>query len=344
MASASLQPPRVCVTGAGGFIASWLVKLLLSRGYAVHATVRDPGNPKNAHLGRLEGATPESLRLFKADVLDGEALAAAVAGCQGVFHVASPVPAEKVVDPESEVLAPAVKGTLNVLQACSENNVQKVVVVSSTAAVYFNPSWPQGRIRDESSWSDRDFCMKNEEWYSAAKTMAEQAALEYGEKNGLLVVTVCPCIVLGPLLQPVVNTTSEFLIYIMKGGPSVMKNLPWNIVDVRDVADALLLVYEKVQSSGRYICAPDRITTINMVNLLKKAYPNYNYVNCDGKDYESAISRITSEKLMSLGWKPRKMEETLCDSVECFEKTGLMRDVEGCPCRLPHLFHFASDK
>jgi NADPH:quinone reductase-like Zn-dependent oxidoreductase len=37
-------PPRrlVCVTGAGGFIGSWLVKLLLSRGYAVHATVRDP--------------------------------------------------------------------------------------------------------------------------------------------------------------------------------------------------------------------------------------------------------------------------------------------------------------
>jgi hypothetical protein len=39
---ASSQPPRVCVTGAGGFIASWLVKLLLSRGYTVHATVRDP--------------------------------------------------------------------------------------------------------------------------------------------------------------------------------------------------------------------------------------------------------------------------------------------------------------
>jgi nucleoside-diphosphate-sugar epimerase len=35
-------PPRVCVTGGGGFIASWLVKLLLSRGYAVDATVRDP--------------------------------------------------------------------------------------------------------------------------------------------------------------------------------------------------------------------------------------------------------------------------------------------------------------
>jgi nucleoside-diphosphate-sugar epimerase len=63
---------------------------------------------------------------------------------------------------QSEVLSPAVKGTLNVLQACSANNVQKVVVVSSTAAVYFNPSWPQGRTKDESCWSDRDLCIKNE--------------------------------------------------------------------------------------------------------------------------------------------------------------------------------------
>ena len=58
-----------------------------------------------------------------------------------------------------------------------------------------------------------------------------------------------------------------------------MKNLPWNIVDVRDVADALLLVYEKVESSGRYICAPDQISTNDIVNLLKKSYPNYNYVS-----------------------------------------------------------------
>ncbi|XP_039795733.1 phenylacetaldehyde reductase-like [Panicum virgatum] len=342
MTSAS-PPRRVCVTGGGGFIASWLVKLLLSRGYAVHATVRDPSDPKNAHLRRLEGA-PESLLLFKADVLDRDALAAAVAGCEGVFHVASPVPADKVVDPESEVLAPAAKGTLNVLQACSANNVQKVVVVSSTAAVHYNPTWPQGRVKDESCWSDRNLCMKNEDWYSAAKTIAEETALEYGEKNGLLVVTVCPCIVLGPLLNPVVNTTSELLIYIIKGGPSVMKNVLWNIVDVRDVADALLLVYEKVESSGRYICAPDRISTKGMVNLLKKTYPNYNYVECDDEDYASAISRVSSEKLTSLGWRPRKMEETLCDSVGYYEQAGLVQDVEGRTCRLPHIFHFASDK
>ena len=56
-----------------------------------------------------------------------------------------------------------------------------------------------------------------QDWYMAAKTLAEETALEYAEKNGLTVVTVCPCVVLGPLLQPVVNTSSEFLIYVIKG-------------------------------------------------------------------------------------------------------------------------------
>lgn len=58
------------------------------------------GDPKNAHLQQLDGAR-ERLRLFKADVLDRDALATAVVACEGVFHVASPVPADKVLDPEA---------------------------------------------------------------------------------------------------------------------------------------------------------------------------------------------------------------------------------------------------
>jgi hypothetical protein len=47
---------------------------------------------------------------------------------------------------------------------------------------------------------------------------------------------------------------------------------------------------------------------------------------------------------MDLGWEPRKLEETLSDSVECYEKAGLLRDVAGHPCRLPHLFRLACDQ
>ncbi|NP_001148612.1 dihydroflavonol-4-reductase isoform 1 [Zea mays] len=335
----------VCVTGAGGYIASWLVKLLLSRGYAVHATVRDPRDPKNAHLGQLEWAA-ENLRLFKADVLDSDALAAAVSGCRGVFHVACPVPTDRVLDPESEVLAPAVQGTLNILQACSANNIQKVVVVSSTAAVHFDPNWPPHRPKDEDCWSDINFCKKNEDWYMVAKVIAEKTALEYGERNGLNVVTVCPTMALGPLLRPMLNVSHEFLMYIIKGGPTMMKNIPWHIVDVRDVVDALLMVYKKEESTGRYICAPNCISAKDLVNMLKRDYPNYNYVNCDNDMVlNSIVTPLMSEKLKNLGWKPMKtLEETLLDSVECYKKMGLLKDAEGCPCRLPHLFHMAIEK
>ncbi|XP_048559901.1 cinnamoyl-CoA reductase 1-like isoform X2 [Triticum urartu] len=303
-----MAPPRVCVTGGGGYIASWLVKLLLSRGYAVHATVRDPCDQKNAHLMQLDGAA-ESLSLFKADVLDRAALAAAVEGCQGVFHVASPVPADKTVDPESEIMVPAVKGTLNILEVCSSLKVQKVVVVSSTAAVHSNPNWPQGKPKDESCWSDRKICMEKEAWYSLAKTVAEEAAWEYAEKNELNVVTLCPCIVFGPQLQPVVNTTSELLIYVIK------------------------------ESSGRYICAPNYISTKALLELLKKTYPDYNYVKCKADAHQnSPVTPISSAKLSNLGWNPRALEETLLDSIEYYRKMGILQDVEGQTYRLPYIF------
>ncbi|KAI4366255.1 hypothetical protein MLD38_022150 [Melastoma candidum] len=100
-----VEEGRICTTGAGGYIASWVVKLLLLRGYKVHGTVRDPrkqsscGDPKNAHLKSLENVR-ESLRLFKAELLDYESIRAAVSRCTGVLHVDSPVPAGKVTNPE----------------------------------------------------------------------------------------------------------------------------------------------------------------------------------------------------------------------------------------------------
>lgn len=100
----------------------------------------------------LDGAG-ERLRLFKADLLDYASVAAAVAGCQGVFHVASPVPAVNPINPDVltpsqkihailvqgnltsatyvqvEILAPAVAGTKNVLRVNYAADARRVVVV-----------------------------------------------------------------------------------------------------------------------------------------------------------------------------------------------------------------------
>ncbi|XP_054779612.1 cinnamoyl-CoA reductase 1-like isoform X2 [Prosopis cineraria] len=312
---------KVCVTGAGGFIASWLVKLLLSKGYFVHGTVREPGNQKYDHLLKFEGASG-NLKFFKADLLDYESLSSAIAGCRAVFHVACPVPSTIVPNPEVEVIEPSVKGTANVLKACLEAKVERVVFVSSQGAVSRNPNLPKDGVIDESCWSDKDWCRRTKNWYCYSKTEAEMQALEFARNTGLPVVTICPTLVLGPILQSTtVNASSLVLLKLCKGPESLENKHRW-IVDVRDVADATLMAYEKPEAEGRYICTAHSINTDELVEKLRRLYPNYSYP----KSFIEVDDRIrlSSEKLQRLGWRYRPLEETLVDSVESYKAAGLL--------------------
>lgn len=65
-----------------------------------------------------------------------------------------------------DVLDPAVKGTLNVMKACHVAKVKRVVVVSSGAAVVFNPNYPADKLKDEICWSDKDYCRETKVIYN----------------------------------------------------------------------------------------------------------------------------------------------------------------------------------
>ncbi|XP_020550215.1 cinnamoyl-CoA reductase 1-like [Sesamum indicum] len=265
----------VCVTGASGYIASWLVKFLLQRGYIVKASVRDPNDPKKTqHLLALDGAK-ERLHLIKADLLEQGSFDAVVDGCDGVFHTASPVKFAST-DPQGELIDPALKGTLNVLGSCAKTpSVKRVVLTSSIAAILANgkPRTPE-LVLDETWWSDPEFCKQTQQWYLLSKTLAEDAAWKFVKEKGMDMVAINPSMVIGPLLQPTLNTSSAAILNLMNGAKTY-PNAAYGWVNVKDVANAHILAFENPTANGRY-CMTNRVAHFSqVVKILRELYPTF---------------------------------------------------------------------
>jgi uncharacterized protein YbjT (DUF2867 family) len=98
----------VMVTGGSGYIASWIIKMLLEEGTNVNATVRDPFDvQKVEHLTALAKASVGELKLFKADLLDPGSFDEPMRGCELVIHTASPFFITRAKNPEEELIRPA---------------------------------------------------------------------------------------------------------------------------------------------------------------------------------------------------------------------------------------------
>ncbi|TKY67827.1 Tetraketide alpha-pyrone reductase 1 [Spatholobus suberectus] len=106
----------VCVTGASGYIASWIVKFLLQR----------DDHKKLEHLLKLEGAK-ERLQLFKVDVLAENSFDSVVEGCDGVFHTASPF-YHNVKDPQMWYMLSKTLAEDAAWKFAKENNLDLVSV------------------------------------------------------------------------------------------------------------------------------------------------------------------------------------------------------------------------
>ncbi|XP_031131153.1 cinnamoyl-CoA reductase 1-like [Ipomoea triloba] len=307
----------VCVTGAGGFIASWLVKLLLEKGYTVRGTVRNPDDEKNVHLMELEGAK-ERLKLCKADLLDFQSLCDAIDGCDGVFHTASPV----TDDPQ--MVESAVIGTKNVITAAAGAGIRRVVFTSSIGAVHMDPNREPDKVVDETCWSDLDFCKNTQNWYCYGKTVAEQIAWEVAKEKGIDLVVLNPMLVLGPLLQPTVNASVVHILKYLTGSVKTYANAVQGYVHVRDVALAHILLYETPNASGRYICADSILHRSQVVEILAKFFPEYPIpTKCKDEAKPKVIPyKFTNQKIKNLGLEFKSVKECLYETVKSLQENG----------------------
>lgn len=154
---------------------------------------------KSKHLLQLPGAS-ERLKLVSAELLELGCFDEVVQGCDGVFHIASPI-VIYVTDPQAQLIDPAVDGTLNVLASCAKARTKKVILTSSTGAVYTSSNLTSTSFVDESWWSDPEFCRKNKDWYQLSKILAEKEAWNFVEEKGLEMVVINPSFTIGPALQ-----------------------------------------------------------------------------------------------------------------------------------------------
>ena len=264
----------ICVTGASGFIASYVIRKLLDNGYTVRATVRGltKGN-KYEYLTSLPGAA-ERLELVQAELLTEGSYDEAIAGCEYVIHTASPYVLD-VKDPQHDLVDPALKGTLNVLQACGKSgSVKKVVLTSSVAAVFDEPI--SGHVYTEKDWNETSSLTRNPYFYS--KTLAERSAWNYIEKENpaFELIVVNPSVAIGPSLVPSLNTSNQILRDVLAGTYPMIMSISWGFVDVRDVAHAHILAMENEKAKGRYLCTSETLSMSEVVSILREAgYNNY---------------------------------------------------------------------
>ncbi|CAO1946449.1 unnamed protein product [Urochloa humidicola] len=316
----------VCVTGGSGFIGSWLVRLLLDRGYTVHATVKnlqDEGETR--HLQALDGAGAR-LRLFQMDLLDPASVRPAVEGARGVFHLASPVILHPTQDPEKELVEPAVKGTLGVLRAAKDCGVGRVVMVSSQTALVPNPEWPADKVIDEESWADIELLKKLQLWYSVSKTLAEKAAWDFAEKHeGLQLAVLNPVLVLGPTLTPSITGSLQVFLQIMKGERFDMDEYFLGCVDVRDVAQSLVALYENSSAQGRHLCLESAERMVDFTNKLADLYPELPVQRIQEDKQEWVVrAKDPSKKLIELGVRFNPFDKIITDTMDCFRSKGLI--------------------
>jgi nucleoside-diphosphate-sugar epimerase len=266
------------VTGGNGYVGSWVVRRLLELGLEVRATVRDPTDPaRTGHLRHIAETSPGSLSLFRADLMEPGAFDEAVAGCQYVFHTASPLLVRGVEDPVRELIEPATRGTRNVLEAVNRSpSVRRVVLTSSVAAIAGDAADMSG-IRtgrfDESHWNETSH--ERHQPYSCSKTRAERLAWEMAAgQDRWDLVTVNPGLVFGPALSP--HTRSESVRIMRDFGTGYYRmgvpGMEFGIVDVRDVAEGHVRAGFIPEASGRHILVSESLTLGEIAGVLRNHF------------------------------------------------------------------------
>lgn len=187
-----LSNVTVLVTGAGGFIGSYLCELCLEEGARVRAFVRYNSRNDWGMLRELDKRKLGQIEVTAADLRDPEAVRKAVRGCDVVFHLGALIGIPYSYDNPADVVSTNVLGTLHVLQAGRECGVKRVIQ-TSTSEVYGTAKYVP---------MDEDHHLAPQSPYAASKIGSDMLAWSYYRTYGLPVTILRPFNTYGPRQSP----------------------------------------------------------------------------------------------------------------------------------------------
>jgi dihydroflavonol-4-reductase len=319
------------VTGATGHIGNVLVRLLLERDEQVRAMIM-PG----------EDAAPLKdlpVEVIEADVLDYQSLLNAFQNIDVVYHLAGII---SIMPGKDHMLqAVNVTGTRNVIQAARISQVRRLVYTSSIHALR---RVPEGTLIDEKLPFDIEHAISS---YDSSKANASLEVLD-AVRQGMDAVIVCPTGVIGPY-DFRRSEMGQLILDCVEQKPMLYVDGAYDFVDVRDVAEGLILAGEKGRCGESYILSGERITVPDIIKIVQeilgarllslkipfslaelsaKIMPlYYRLTNAKPRFTTYSLATITSNSFIShakaaheLGYHPRPLRESLSDTVKWFKK------------------------
>ncbi len=327
----------ILVTGATGHIGNVLVRLLIERGERVRAMIM-PGEDTTP----LNGLDVE---IIATDVLDYTSLQRAFENIEVVYHLAGIIS----ILPGKDFLVQAVNinGTRNVIQAARSSGVRRLVYTSSIHALQ---RVPEGILIDESVPFDCEHAISS---YDSSKASASLEVLD-AVHTGMDAVIVCPTGVIGPY-DFRLSEMGQLILDCVEQKPMLYVDGAYDFVDVRDVAQGLILAAEKGRCGESYILSGERIEVPDILKIVQEIlgarlfslkipfslarftatftplYYRLSHVKPRFTSYSLATlvsnSHISHSKAnRELGYRPRPLRESLSDTVRWFKQQRQLRN------------------
>jgi dihydroflavonol-4-reductase len=226
---------KVLITGSSGFIGAAVTRAVIAKGDEVRVLVR-----QNSNLRNLGGLPVETVQ---GDLQDPPSLKKAVAGCQGVYHVAAHY---ALWDKNPKTFYQVnVEGTTQLFRAAEDAGVERIVYTSTIGAIGLPADGGLGR--EELFPSEAQLSGD----YKRSKFLAEQEVLKMAQQ-GLPVVIVNPTAPIGERdIKP--TPTGQIIVDFMNGRMFAYIETGMNLIDVEDVAMGHVRAMERGRIGERYI-------------------------------------------------------------------------------------------